>query len=189
MRFRLSRCRAMLNKSITSDKNDTSAINKKAEVSTSSLDESINTIEEQVGGCETKESFDHLKNRIEMTRELKIKVIGISVAYGIALDLFNFKIPEIDDVPSFKKFVYSAQTDTLYIYGSDTDFGKWLFKQLSLLLSTGNYTIQSKSQNIDLFKSDENDEQVVDEYVIELHFGDEQIILQNKNHGLKTITL
>jgi len=189
MRFRLARCRAMLNKSITSDKNDASAINKKAEVSTSSLDESINTNEEQLGGCETKQSFDHLKKRIELTRELKVKVVGISVAYGIALDLFNFKIPEIDDVPSFKKFVYSSQTDTLYIYGSDTKFGGWLFNQLSLLLSTGNFTIPCKSKNIDLFKSDENDEVIVDEYVIELHFGDEEIISQNNNHGLKLITL
>lgn len=178
----------MLNKSITSDKNDASAIYEKAEASTSSLDKSINTNEEKLE-CETNQSYEHLKERIEMTRELKVKVVGISVAYGIALDLFNFKIPEIDDVPSFKKFVYSAQTDTLYIYGDNGEFGQWLFKQLSLLLSTGNFTIPCKSQNIDLFKSEENDKKIVDEYTIELHFGDEEIISQNNNHGLKTITL
>jgi hypothetical protein len=168
----------MLNKYITSDKDSLTP-------SSSEIMKVRSEAEREVSGlgCHTKQSLEHLKERIQTLKEIKTTIVALSVGYGIKAKLsmdFGFKIEF--SVPRIKTFLYSGDTDTLYIYGENRQFGNFVLKQMDNSFVSECFSTPCISKSIDFVDCDD-----VDEYALEFIFGDKEIIAKNNLYGLKTL--
>ena len=175
----------MLNKSI-SDKDSLtppSSSTSPSEISKVRSEGEVIGGEVSEGGCHTKQSLEHLKQRIDTLKEIKLTIVALSVGYGIKAELsiqYGFKIDF--RVPRIKTFLYSGDTDTLYIYGENKKFGKFVLKEMENPFVNQCFTTPCKSKSIDFVDCDD-----VDEYALEFIFGDNEIIAKNNLYGLKTL--